>query len=106
MPVFVIKAPIAGHSLSWQLTTNGSVGKVITCGQLEKASVRVHVCVCTCVCARAHALALMDADPPSAGGWGEAGVSDLVGFCTHSRPLAALFIFLEFEVPLPAWEAC
>ena len=32
-------------------------------------------------------------------GW--AGVSDLAGFRTHSRLLAALFIFLEFEVPLP-----
>lgn len=42
-PVFVIKAPIL--ALSWQLTTNQSVGRVITCGQLETVSVRVHVCV-------------------------------------------------------------
>ena len=65
--------------------------------------------VCVCVCVRTHARvltrALTDVDTESAGGWG-GGVSNHVGFCTRSRLLAALFIFLAFEVPFPAWEAC
>ena len=48
----------------------------------------------------------MVVDTPSAGRRGAGGVSDLAGFRTHSRVLEALFIFLEFEVPLQAWEAC
>lgn len=60
----------------------------------------VHTHASMCVCA--HTWALVEADTVCR----RMVESDSVDFCTHSGLLAVLFIFLEFEVPFPAWEAC
>lgn len=58
----------------------------------------VHFCTCVCT-PRAHGCGHTV--------WQEEGRDgDPVGFFTHSRLLAALFIFPVFEVPFSVWEGC
>ena len=86
---------------------HGKTGALLCCIWVnEQHGEEVTMSVCgACVHVRVHACICMCSTPEHSWLWthrlqeavGRVGVSDLADFRTHSRLLAALFIFLEFE---------